>query len=129
MNGVDRPIRSACHAHAIREEKNMINPLRDRNRKLLGLAEPDSPADPEVLQRRKYHAAAAKWLAKWFYPLQGVFAAIGFFVVLLPMFSTSWRTVIENTAIASRIFHDFSTLSGWAMVLLAILVIPFLILR
>ncbi len=102
---------------------------KDQLRKIHGLSEPTVPADPEVLARRKYHEAAAKWLAKWSYPLQAVFAMIGFVVVLLPMFSKNWRAVIENTPVAERFFHDFSTLSGWAMVLFLFLMALFLILN
>jgi len=90
---------------------------KDRLRKIYGIPEPTGPADQAVLARRKYHEAAAKWLAKSSYPLQAVFALTGFVIVLLPMFSKNWRAVIENTPIAERIFHDFSSLSGSAMVL------------
>jgi len=99
------------------------NPDKDRMRKMWGLDEPNKPADPEVLGRRRYHEAAAKWLAKWSYLLQTTFALIGFMVVLLPMFSKSWRAAIENTPVAERIFNDFSTLSGLAMVLFFILMV------
>lgn len=102
---------------------------RDRLRKLYKLPEPSEPADPEVLARRKHHEAAAKWLAKWSSPLQATFALIGFVVVLLPTFSKSWRGIIENTPIAARVFHDFSTLSGWAMVLFLFLIMLFFVLN
>lgn len=95
----------------------MNNLDRERVRRMWGLTEPDRPADPEVLRRRGHHETAAKWLAKWSYPLQALFAVIGFVVVLLPMLSKKWHAIIESTPVASRIFHDFSTLSGWAMVL------------
>ncbi len=101
----------------------MNNSDRNRIRKMWGLTEPDTPIDSEVLGRRRYHEAAAKWLAKWSYPLQATFAVIGFVVVLLPMFSKNWRAVIEATPIAGRVFHDFSTLSGWAMLLFAVLMV------
>lgn len=94
---------------------------KDRLRKIHGLTDPTAPSDPAVMARRTYHEAAAKWLAKWSYPLQAFFALIGFVVVLLPMFSNNWRAVIEKTLIAERVFHDFSSLSGWAMVLFLIL--------
>jgi len=94
---------------------------KDRLRKIHGIPEPTGPADQAVLARRKYHEAAARWLAKWSSPLHATCALTGFMVVLLPMFSKNWRAVIENIPIAARIFHDFSTLSGWAMALLGIL--------
>lgn len=96
---------------------------KEQLRRVHGLREPEALADPNVLTRSKYHEAAAKWLAKWSYPLQVAFALIGFVIVLLPMFSKNWLAVIENTPVAGRIFHDFSTLSGWAMVLLFVLMV------
>lgn len=83
--------------------------------------ESEQPADPGVLRRRKHQEAAARWLAKWSYPLQAFFAATGLIVVLLPMLLKSWRSTIENTPIAAHIFREFSTLSGWPMVLLFVL--------
>jgi hypothetical protein len=100
---------------------------KDRLRKIHGVAEPTGPADQAVLARRKYHEAAATWLARRSYILQAIFAAIGFVVVLLPIFSRSWRTVIESTPIARWVFHDYSTFSGLAMVNLYILMALFLI--
>ena len=94
-----------------------------------GLTEPTEPADPAVLARRRFHKAAATWLAKWSYPLQAAFALVGFVVVLLPMFSKGWRAVIETTPVAERVFHDFSSLSGWAMVLFFVLLALFLVLN
>lgn len=100
---------------------------KDRLRKIHGISEPTGPTDPAVLARRRFHEAAANWLARWSYPLQAVFALIGFVVVLLPMFSKSWRSVIEKTPVAGRIFQDFSTLSGSAMLLFFFLMGLFLI--
>lgn len=100
---------------------------KDRLRKMHGIPEPTGSADPAVLARRRFHETAAKWLARWSYPLQAAFALIGCVVVLLPTLSKNWRSVIENTPVAARIFHDFSTLSGWAMVLFFVLMAMFLI--
>lgn len=114
------------------DERNVSNPVcaeRDRTRKLWGLTLPDVPEDPSVMSRRRYHEAAAKWLAKWSYPLQAFFATAGFVVVLLPMFSKSWRAVVESAPIAGGMFNDFSTLSGWAMLLFLSLMTMFLILN
>jgi len=85
------------------------------------MTEPVQSTDPGVLRRRKYQEAAAKWLAKWSYPLQAIFAATGFSVVLLPMFSKNWRSAIESTPVAAQIFREFSNLSGWPIVLLFVL--------
>jgi len=93
---------------------------KDQLRKIYGISEPTGPADQAVLARRKHHEAAARWIAKWSSPLHVICALTGLIVVLLPMFSKDWHTIIENTPIAARIFHDFSTLSGWTMVLLEI---------
>ncbi len=91
--------------------------------------ESEQPADPGVLRRRKHQEAAARWLAKWSYPLQAFFAATGLIVVLLPMLLKSWRSTIEDTPIAAHIFRDFSTFSGLAIVLLATLMLIFMILN
>ena len=99
---------------------------KDRLRKILGVAEPTGPADQAVLARRKYHEAAATWLARGAGILQAIFAFIGFVVVLLPVFLRSWRTVIEGTPIAGGIFHAYSTLSGLAMVNFYVLIALFL---
>lgn len=96
---------------------------KDRLRKIHGIMEPTGPADQAVLARRQYHEAAAKWLARRSFLLQATFALVGFVIVLLPMFSKNWRAVIENTPVAGRIFNDFSNLSGWAMVLLFVLMV------
>ncbi|WP_200384610.1 hypothetical protein [Rhodocyclus tenuis] len=90
---------------------------KDQLRKIHGVTEPTGPEDPTVIARRKFHEAAAKWLARWSYPLQGLFASIGLVVVLLPTMSKSWRSVVEMMPIAGRIFQDFSSLSGSAMLL------------
>lgn len=100
---------------------------KDQLRKIHGIPEPTGSADPAVLARRGFHEAVAKWLARWSYPLQAVFALIGFVVVLLPTLSNNWRTVIENTPIAGRIFQDFSSLGGLAMLLFFFLLGLFLI--
>lgn len=100
---------------------------KDRLRKIHGLTDPTAPSDPAVMARRTYHEAAAKWLAKWSYPLQAFFALIGFVVVLLPMFSKTWRTIIESTPVVKSVFHDYSTFSGLAMVNLYILMALFLV--
>jgi len=88
---------------------------KDRLRKIHGIAEPTGLADQSVFARKKYHEAAAKWLAKWLLPLQAFFALLGFFVVLLPVFSKPWRGIVEIFPIFAQIFHDYSTFSGLAM--------------
>ncbi|MBK8134216.1 MAG: hypothetical protein IPN63_06355 [Gammaproteobacteria bacterium] len=88
---------------------------KDRLRKIHGVTEPAGPADQSVLARRKYHEAAAIWLAKWLTPLQALFALLGFFVVLLPVLSKPWRSIVENLPIFAPVFHDYSTFSGVAM--------------
>lgn len=100
---------------------------KDRLKKIHGIPEPTGPVDSAVLSRRRFHEAVAKWLAKWSYPLQAAFAMIGFVVVLLPTLSKNWRAVIEKTPIAGRIFQDFSSLSGLAMLLFFFLLGLFLI--
>lgn len=88
---------------------------KDRLRKLHGITEPTEPADPAVLARRKYHEAAAIWLAKGLVPLQAFFASLGFFAILLPMLLKPWRNIVEGLPILAHIFHDYSTFSGLAM--------------
>jgi hypothetical protein len=88
---------------------------KERLRKIHGSPEPTGPADEEVLARRRYHEAAALWLAKSSVPLQVFFASIGFFVILLPVLSKTWRNIIEGLPILAHIFHSYSTLSGMAM--------------
>lgn len=82
-----------------------------------------------TLQRRKYHITAAQWLAKWSYRLQIMFALIGFFVVLLPALNKSWRKIVEAFPPTEWIFHDFSTLSGWALLLFGGLMAGYLFLN
>lgn len=98
-------------------------------RKIYGITEPTGPADPAVLARRRFHEAAVRWLAKLLVPLQVFFAVIGFFVVLLPVLSKPWRFLIENSPVLSQIFHDYSTMRGWAMGNLFVIVANFLILN
>lgn len=88
---------------------------KDQLRKFHGIPEPTRPIDPAVFARRRSHVAAAKWLAKWSWRLQAMFALIGLIVVFLPTISKPWRAAIENTSIVTRIFHDYSTLSDLAM--------------
>ncbi|MFN3716747.1 MAG: hypothetical protein ACK4R8_08500 [Thiobacillus sp.] len=89
---------------------------KDRLRKIHGLAEPTGPADPAVLARRKYHQLASMWCAKCLVPLQAFFASFGFFIVLLPTLSKPWRGIVENTPLLAKVFHDYSTFSGLALV-------------
>lgn len=82
-----------------------------------------------VLRRREIHIASARWLAKWSLPMQIGFAAIGFFIVLLPTLSTSWREIIELVPLTAWIFHEFSTLGPASIYLLAVIMVPFFILN
>lgn len=66
------------------------------------------------------------WLAKWSSRLQLVFAGIGLVVVLLPVLSKPWSAVIDGVPFVSRVFHDFSTLSGWALANFFVLMMLFL---
>lgn len=95
---------------------------KEQLRKFHGIAEPTSPIVPAVFARRKAHEAAAQWLARWLTDLQIVFALIGLIVVLLPTLSKPWRAIIDGIPIVARVFHDYSTLSGWAMAHVFILV-------
>lgn len=79
--------------------------------------------------RRARQMAAARWLAKWSYRLQALFASIGFFVVLLPVLNKSWRGIIETYSPTAWIFHEFSALGGWALLLLGVLLGAHLILN
>lgn len=63
----------------------------------------------DVLGRRKYHVTAARWVARWSYPLMWLFAVIGLFFVLLPVLSNSWRETIELLPVTAWVFHEFST--------------------
>jgi hypothetical protein len=98
---------------------------KDVLRKIHKIPEPTEPIDPAVQARWKHHEAAARWLAKWDATLQVISALIGFFVVLLPMFSKPWRAVIESIPIVAKVFHDFSTFRGGSLVLLFILIVLF----
>ncbi|WP_157381306.1 hypothetical protein [Tepidiphilus margaritifer] len=89
---------------------------KDRLRKIYGVAESTVPADEAVLARRKYHEAVALWLAKWLVPLQAFFASIGFFMILLPVLSKTWRNIVESVPILAYVFHAYSTFSGLAIV-------------
>lgn len=93
-----------------------MKPSLERSKPTPGLLEQTEAVEPSVLQRRKLHEAAAKWCAKWLTSLQVVFAFIGFTVVLLPVLSKTWRSIIEHIAPLSTIFHDYSTFSGWSLV-------------
>lgn len=84
-------------------------------RKIYGMKEPTGPADPAVFARRRFHEAAARWLAKWLVPLQIFFAFIGFFVVLLPVLSKPWRSIVESIPVLAEVFHAYSTFSGLAL--------------
>lgn len=100
---------------------------KDRLKKIHGIPEPTGPSDPAVLERRRFHVAAAKWLSRWSFWLQAIFVLIGFAIVLLPMLLKNWRAVIEKTPVAARIFEDFSSLSGLAMLLFFFLMGLFLL--
>ena len=96
-------------------------------RKMHGVPEPTGEADPAVVARLKYHVAAARWCDKWFCYFESLFIYLGFFAVLLPTLLKSWRSFIQNTPFFSKIFHDYSTQTGWAMVNIFSLVFIFLI--
>ena len=100
---------------------------KDRLRIIHGITESKVMSDEAVLARRKYHEAAARWLSRRSSYLQTFFAAIGFVVVLLPMFSKTWRTVIESTPVVSAVFHAYITFSGLAIVHLYFLMALFLV--
>jgi len=88
------------------------------------------PDDSFVSSSRKARQmVAAIWLAKWSYRLQALFASIGFFLVLLPTLNNPWRVIIEAFSLTAWIFRAFSTLSGVALILLALLMVLFLILN
>lgn len=100
---------------------------KDRLRKIHGIPQPIDLGDPAVLARLKIHESAAKCCEKWLTLFHAFFAIFGFVVVLLPVLSKPWRSVIESVPFLSQVFHYYSTLSGWAMVNLLILVILFFI--
>lgn len=80
----------------------------------------ESQSQVGIQSRRKYHLAAAQWLARWMNPLLALCASIGFFIVLLPVIAKPWRKIIEGFSPTAWIFHEFSALSGVAL-------IPFLV--
>ena len=84
-------------------------------RKMHGVPEPTGEADPAVVARLKYHVAA-RWCEKYLSYICSLFALIGFAVVLLSVMLKSWGEFIQHIPILSKIFHDYSTLSGWALV-------------
>lgn len=84
---------------------------------------------PDAAKRRAKQIAAAKWLTKYMYPMQLYSALIGFFIVLLPLFSRPWRGIVEAFPLTAWIFRDFSGLKGWAMVLFGLLMLGHMILN
>ena len=96
-------------------------------RKMHGVPEPTDEADPAVTARLKYHVAAARWCDKWISCFYYLFALIGFTVVMLPVMLKSWGAFIQNTAFLSKIFHDYSTYTGLAMINIFTLVFIFFV--
>ena len=88
-----------------------------------------TPDDSFISSRRARQMAAARWLAKWSYRLQALFASIGFFLVLLPALNNPWREIIEAFSLTEWVFRAFSTLSGGAIIWLGILMLLHLILN
>lgn len=82
-----------------------------------------------TLNRKGIHVVFARLLAKWSYRLQAIFASIGFFIVLLPTLSEPWRVAIKTFPFAAWIFNEFSTLGAGALLLVAIIMVPFFILN
>ena len=80
-----------------------------------------TPAVESVLRRRKYHIAAAQWLARWAARLAWISAFAALFLLLFPVLSKSWRTAVEAFPVTAWFFHDFSTLGPTARALLGIL--------
>lgn len=104
-----------------------MTPSKERLRDLHGIADSTALIEQAVLARRAYHQAAIKWLARWSTSLQTSFALIGLFFVLLPTIINDWRTIVEKTPIAAKVFRDFSSLRGSAIVLFFFLMSIFLI--
>lgn len=89
---------------------------KERLRRFHGIPESTSQADLKVLSRRRFHEKGAKWIAKWSGRISIFFVLVGFFVVLLPTLSKSVRNIIVEVPVVSTFFHDYSTLSGVALV-------------
>lgn len=79
-------------------------------------SEGNMPSGTNVIKRKKYYRAIAKWLEKWLIVLQATFATLGFFVIFLPTISSAWRSVIEKSILFDKMFYDYSTFSGLAMI-------------
>lgn len=78
--------------------------------------------DPAVLARRKYHESAAKWCAKWLASLHVFFGFIGLVFVLAPSMFKSWRGIVESLPVISLIFQQCSTLGGWFLLYIGLIV-------
>lgn len=79
-----------------------------------------TPAVESVLRRRKYHIAAAQWLARWTVRLAWISALAALFLLLFPVLSKSWRTAVEAFPVTAWFFHDFSTIGPTAKTLLGL---------
>jgi hypothetical protein len=89
---------------------------KDELRKIHEINISNLPEDPSVFRRRNFHKSALLFCDKWLVPLQFVFAFIGLTVIFFPLLFNSWRNLIEEIPVFSKIFHDYSGLSGLALI-------------
>ena len=85
-------------------------------RKMAGVTIDEVPEDPEVLARRPRHIAAAACSAKWQGRVVPISTLIWFVLVALPLMSKNWRLVISAVPILDKIFYDYATFSGLAII-------------
>lgn len=82
-----------------------------------------TPPNAKVLARRNFHIRMAEWMGKWLSIFHIAAILIGLIVILAPMLSPAWRTIVESTALTREVLIGYSTFNAVAIVNIAILAI------
>jgi hypothetical protein len=83
-----------------------------------GTSAGDQKISMNVVRRRKYHIATARWQTKCLPFLHIAFLGLGILVILLPAMYRSWRSIIESVPLLHWIFLTFSNFEAPAISLM-----------
>jgi hypothetical protein len=84
-------------------------------RKMHGLSENRAPIDPKVFSRRGVHVRIVNWLIKWARKIQIFLLLLGICTMIVPLFSTRIRGLVETVAPLHFVADQYTRLKPLAL--------------
>lgn len=91
---------------------------KEQRRKIYGIREPKEPGDPEVMARRYFHEAMARWELKWLTSISFLSAITAVALILAPAIIKPWGELIAQLTPISCIRSIFTTPNGWLFLII-----------